>query len=179
MDGGHVNQRGPSLRAAVVAGELPKWTFGFNRAWSDLTLDYELGVGWYQQVGRLTSNNRDRLALDATGEFVLRQVLRKRLRADHHEQRIDAPGRGDLDRLASLPGARDVEPGILARRQVQPTLPRTLNHHAIRAYVQIAGVGISSDDGVTGARISAAVQRPVLGKRQVCEVDLVAAPLLP
>ena len=68
-----------------------------------------------------------------------------------------------------------MQPRVLARRQVQPALARPVDHHAIRADVQVAGVRIARDHRVGRARIATAVQWPVFGERQAGQINPIAA----
>ena len=154
MHRGDVDQRAAGFRPSVVAGEFAERPFRLHRIGADDAFDHQFRIGREQQIGRLAAHDRDRLALDAAGVFVFGHVLGKRLRADQHEQRIDAPGGGDVDRLALLPGAGDVQARVLAGRQIEPDLRLALHHHPVGADVEIAAVGIAGDHRVARCRRS-------------------------
>src|SRR3974390_815809 len=119
---GDIDERAAGFRPAVVAGKFAERPFRLHRVEADLALNDQLGVGGNQQVGLFAADHLDRFALDAAGVFILGNIFREGLRADQHEQRIDAPGGCDLDRLALLPGAGDVQARVLAGRQVEADL---------------------------------------------------------
>lgn len=96
-------------------------------------------------------------------------VFGKVLRAHQHEQRVDAPAGDDRHGLAHRPGAGDMQARILARREIEPGVVPVLHHHPVGADVEIAGVGIARYDGVAGASVIAAVERPVARDRQFGE----------
>ena len=174
MNRGHVHQRRLAAGPAVIAGELAERAFLGGRARPDDALDHQIGVRGYQQVGGLAAHHRHGLALQAADILVFGDVLREALRSDQHEQRIDPPRGGDLDLLAARPGPLDMQPRVLARRQIEPDLALALLHHPVGADVEIAAIGIARDHRVPGAAVAAAVERPVFGDRQEVEIDLLA-----
>src|SRR5665811_914081 len=85
---------------------------------------------------------------------------------------IDAPGGGDVDGLALLPGPGDVQARVLAGREVEPDLRLSLHHHPVGADVEIAAVGIAGDHRIAGTGITAAIERPVPRDRQQVQVNI-------
>ena len=139
-----------------------------------MAFDDDLGVCRQRQAGEVGGEQLDRRALDAGIILVLAFGLRQARRADQEQQRIDAVGGCDRHRLAHLPPFVAVGGGVLARRGVDADLARSLDHHAVGADVDAAGVGVLGDHGIGGAEIHAAVERPHPLRREHADVDFVA-----
>ena len=63
---------------------------------------------------------------------------------------------------------------VFSWRQVKPGFPFALKHHAIGADVEITAIGIAGNDTISGASITSTIQWPVLGDRQLRQIDLIA-----
>ena len=69
-----------------------------------------------------------------------------------------------------------MQPRILAWREIETDLFTALQHHAVRSDVKIAIVGVTRDHRIRSTGIAAAVPRPVLGNRQLIQIDLRTGP---
>ena len=168
----HVGRR--AARPSVIAGELAERAFGEGLVRIDEAFEDDLGARRQRQAGDVACEQLDRRAVDAGVVFVLALGLRQARGGDQEQQRIDAVAGRDRHRLAHLPPLLAIDGRVLAGRGVDADLARTLDHHAVGADVDAAGLRILGDDRVAGAEILAAVERPHALRREHADVDLVA-----
>src|SRR3989441_5350042 len=131
------------------------------RVGRDGPFGHDLRAGRIAEARHLALHELHGTSHQAAGEVQLRDGLGKRLTGDDEERGIDAPAHHDLARLTPTPAPFDVEPRVLARREIEPDLVLPLDHLAIGPDVEPAAVGIAGDDGVAGPDVLTAVARPV------------------
>ena len=163
------------LGAAVVAGELAERPLELLRIRGDDTLHHDLGARRIVEARRLPLHDLDGSAEHRADEIQLGDRLGEGLRGRDEERGIDAPAAHDLARLVAAPVPLDVQPRVLARREVEPDLVLALHHLAVAADVEPAPVRVARDDRVAGPDVLATVPRPVARRGEVADVHLVVA----
>ena len=138
----HLHHRLRCALAAVVAGEFAERAFLRGVAGMQHTFDHQFGVGGDRQADAFGVGEFDRPAHHAARDLEFGFLHPEHLRGEHEQHRVDAIGSDHFARLAARPPGVAVEPAMLAGGAVDPDPPRPVQHLAIAADVDPAGVGM-------------------------------------
>ncbi len=160
----------PALVAEPFA-ERPLWR---EVAGMDETLDHDLGIRREGETGVFSLDALQCVPAIGAHHVELAHAGGGFCGGCQERERVAADDDADRHLFAARHVFVAVDAPVLAGRDVEPDALAVVDHHAVGAAVDPAGVGVAGDDEAAGADVAPAVVRVPQGRRELRHVDRVA-----